>query len=82
MLIFDMSFFEFYSAACCKKKACDKQAFQQGFGPSYFDRALSYITLKKIKSHQTWKSLTDLNLFNQINIIFHKEKCYDSLGSF
>ena len=62
------------------KKACQKQAFQQAFGPSYFDRALSYITLKKIKSHQTWKSLTDLNLFNQINIIFHKEKCYDSLG--
>ena len=62
-----------------KKRHVEKQAFQQASGSSYFDIALSYIILKKRKSHQTWKSLTDLNLFHQMNIIL---KCYDTLGSF
>ena len=34
-------FFEFESAACCKKKGLKKQAPQQMFDPSYFVSALS-----------------------------------------
>ena len=41
MLGFFMSFFEFASAACCKKRHAKNQASQQTFGRSYFVRALS-----------------------------------------
>ena len=40
---FLQSFFEFESAACCKKKNGKNRASQQTFGPSYFVMALVHI---------------------------------------